>query len=431
MVKLILTLLVCTVACASQQTRVENRPEPATPVRIDTLPSVMMSIPRALRNQTSDAFYPLSRIEWPGPNRYRSADGTPGPDYWQQRADYKIAATLDTTSRSIAGSVQIHYTNNSPDTLHYIWLQLDQNLYRPGSEGSMLFPADSRWGVRGFQGGYDLCNVRVNGKDVTPRIHDTMMRLDLPDALRPHGTADVGMEFKFRVPDHGSDRMGRDGALYEIAQWYPRMAVYDDVVGWNTDPYLGQGEFYLEYGNIDFSVTVPSGYTVAATGVLQNPLDVLTTAQRARLEKAAKTESVVPIIGIDEGRPRLTPGTKTWRFRAEKVRDAAWAAAPDFRWDATSWNGVLTQAYYEWPKAGKSWEAGAEQTQWTIRHYSQTFFPYQYPQATTVAGPGGGMEYTMFSMVGAGEDSMSTFSTINHEQGHEWFPMIVGSNERR
>src|SRR6266550_690999 len=431
MVKLIPILLVCTVACASQRTRVENRPEPATPVRIDTLPSVMMSIPRSLRDQTSNAFYRLSRMEWPGPNRYRSADGTPGPYYWQQRADYRIAATLDTTSRSISGSVQIHYTNDSPDTLHYVWLQLDQNLYRPGSEGSMLFPADSRWGVRGFQGGYDLRNVRVNGREVTPRIHDTMMRLDLPDTLRPQGTADVAMEFRFRVPDHGSDRMGRDGVLYEIAQWYPRMAVYDDVVGWNTDPYLGQGEFYLEYGNIDFPVTVPSGYIVAASGTLQNPLDVLTSAERTRLARAAKTESVVPIIGIDEVRPRPTPGTKTWRFRAEKVRDVAWAAAPDFRWDATSWNGVLAQAYYEWPKAGKSWEAGAEQTQWTIRHYSQTFFPYPYPQATTVAGPVGGMEYPMFSMVGAGEDSMSTFSTINHEQGHEWFPMVVGSNERR
>ena len=431
MIKLFSILLVGTAACASQQPRVETRPEPAIPVRVDTLPSVMMTIPKSLRDQTSNAFYPPSRMEWPAPNRYRSADGAPGPDYWQQRADYKIAATLDTAARSIAGSVQIRYTNNSPDTLHYIWLQLDQNLYRPGSEGSMLFPADSRWGVRGFQGGYDLSDVRVNGKAVTPRIHDTMMRIDLPDVLRPGAIAEVAMQFKFRVPDHGSDRMGRDGALYEIAQWYPRMAVYDDVVGWNTDLYLGQGEFYLEYGNIDFSVTVPAGYTVAATGVLQNPLDVLTPAQRTRLERAAKTESVVPIIGIDEVRRRVTPGNKTWRFHAEKVRDVAWAAAPDFRWDATSWNGVLTQAYYEWPKAGKSWEAGAEETQWTIRHYSQTFFPYPYPQATSVAGPVGGMEYPMFSMVAAGEDSMSTFSTINHEQGHEWFPMVVGSNERR
>jgi len=328
--------------------------------------------------------------------------------------------------------VQIRYTNNSPDTLRYVWLQLDQNLYRAGSAGSMLFPADSRWGVRGFQGGYDLRVVRVNGKPATPRVHDTMMQLVLPAVLKPKGgRADITMDFSFRVPEHGSDRMVRGGPLYEIAQWYPRMAVYDDIRGWNADFYLGQGEFYLEYGDIDFAVTVPAGYTVGASGTLQNPADVLTPAERERLARARKTLSVVPIISMAESRARVTPGTKTWRFKADNVRDVAWAAAPDFRWDATSWNDVLIQSYYEWPKAGKSWEAGAEQTQWTIRHYSETFFPYPYPQATSVAGPVGGMEYPMFVMVAAGEDSMSVFSTINHEHGHEWFPMIVGSNERR
>jgi hypothetical protein len=433
MIKLAPILLLAAAGCAARQTPAGTAPQPtATAVRIDTLPSVVMSLSGTSRDQTANVFYPLSGKEWPGPNRYRGANGAPGPDYWQQRANYKISATLDTTSRSISGSVQINYSNNSPDSLHYVWLQLDQNLYRPGSEGSMLFQADSRWGVRGFQGGYDLRDVRVNGKTVTPRIHDTMMQLVLPETLQPRGgTATITMEFKFRVPDHGSDRMGRDGTLYEIAQWYPRMAVYDDVTGWNTDLYLGQGEFYLEYGDIDFSVTVPAGYTVAASGVLQNPDDVLTSEQRTRLARAAKTESVIPVIGINEAKPRPSAGTKTWRFRAERVRDVAWAAAPDFRWDATSWKGVLAQAYYQWPKAGKAWEGAAEQTQWTIRHYSETFFPFPYPQATSVAGPVGGMEYPMFVMVGAGEDSMSTFSTINHEHGHEWFPMIVGSNERR
>jgi hypothetical protein len=366
------------------------------------------------------------------PSRYRSVTGSPGPDYWQQQADYRISATLDTASRSIRGNVQIRYTNNSPDTLRYVWLQLDQNLYRPGSQGSLLFPADSRWGVRGFQGGYELRDVRVDGQSVAPEIHDTMMRLPVPTSIRPKGgSARITMEFSFRVPDHGSDRMGRDGQLYEIAQWYPRMAVYDDVRGWNTDLYLGQGEFYLEYGDIDFAITVPAGYTVAASGTLQNPREVLTSEQRDRLTRAAKTQQVIAIINQAEARARVTPGTKAWRFRAEKVRDVAWAAAPDFRWDATSWNGILAQSYYQWPKAGKAWEGAAEQTQWTIRHYSETFYPYPYPQATTVSGPVGGMEYPMFAMVGAGEDSLSTFSTINHEHGHEWFPMLVGSNERR
>ena len=431
-VKLFPVLLIWVLACASGQSGATTPTPVATAVRLDTLPTVVMTFPKIERDQTADPFYPLSRIEFPGPNRYRSANGSPGPEYWQQQADYRISVTLDTAARSIRGNVQIRYTNNSPDTLRYVWLQLDQNLYRAGSQGSMLFAATSRWGVRGFQGGYELRDVRINGQSVVPRINDTMMQLSLPASLKPRGgVATITMDFSFRVPEHGSDRMGRDGQLYEIAQWYPRMAVYDDVRGWNTDLYLGQGEFYLEYGDIDFAITVPAGYTVAASGTLQNPREVLTTEQRDRLARAAKTREVVAIIGQAEALARVVPGTRTWRFRAEKVRDVAWAAAPDFRWDATSWNGILAQSYYQWPKAGKAWERAAEETQWTIRHYSETFYPYPYPQATSVAGLVAGMEYPMFVMVHTGEDSLSVFSTINHEHGHEWFPMIVGSNERR
>jgi hypothetical protein len=378
----------------------------------------------------------MDRIDWPAPNRYRSASGVPGPDYWQQRADYTINASLDTATTAITGSVEIRYTNNSPDTLGYVWLQADQNLYRTGSKGSALFPADSRWGVRGFEGGYTFSDVRINGVVVQPRINDTMMRLDLPAPLVPRGgKATIAIRYSFRVPEHGSDRMGRDSALYELAQWYPRMAVYDDVRGWNTDPYLGQGEFYLEYGDYDYSVTVPAGYVLAGSGVLQNPDEVLTSTQRQRLASASHSNEVVSIITQAEAaaaRTRAVTGTKTWRFRAQNVHDVAWAGAPDFRWDATSWNGILTQAYYEFPKAGRAWEQAAEQTQWTIRQYSQLFFPYPYPQATSVAGPVGGMEYPMFVMVHYGSsDPTSIFGTINHEHGHEWFPMIVGSNERR
>jgi hypothetical protein len=383
-----------------------------------------------------DPFASINGMDWPGPNAYRSASGVPGPEYWQQRADYTIAATLDTTTTTVAGSVQIRYTNNSPDTLRYVWIQVDQNLYRNGSKGSALFPADSRWGVRGFEGGYTLGDIQVNGTTVRPRINDTMMRLDLPSPLVPGGgKASISMRFEFKVPEHGSDRMGRDSALYEIAQWYPRMAVYDDVRGWNTDPYLGQGEFYLEYGDYDYSITAPAGYVIAASGVLENPEDVLTPEQRRRLSQASRSGEVVQIITEAEAataRSQRRTGTKTWKFRARNVHDVAWAGAPDFRWDATSWNGVLTQSYYEFPKAGKSWEHAAEMTQWTIRQYSQLFFPYPWPQATSVAGPVGGMEYPMFVMVHYGtEDPASIFGTVNHEHGHEWFPMIVGSNERR
>ncbi|MFL5481584.1 MAG: M1 family metallopeptidase [Gemmatimonadaceae bacterium] len=378
----------------------------------------------------------MDRIDWPGPNRYRSASGVPGPDYWQQRADYTINASLDTATTEISGAVEIRYTNNSPDTLRFVWVQADQNLYRTGSKGSALFPADSRWGVRGFEGGFAFSDVRINGTTVQPRINDTMVRLELPSPLMPRGgKTTIAIRYSFRVPEHGSDRMGRDSLLYEIAQWYPRMAVYDDVRGWNADPYLGQGEFYLEYGDYDYSVTVPAGYVVAGSGVLQNPDDVLTATQRQRLATASRSSEVIPIITQTEAavaKTRRAAGTKTWRFRAHNVHDVAWAAAPDFRWDATSWNGVLAQAYYEFPKSGRAWEHAAEQTQWTIRQYSELFFPFPYPQATSVAGPVGGMEYPMFVMVHYGsDDPTSIFGTINHEHGHEWFPMIVGSNERR
>jgi hypothetical protein len=362
----------------------------------------------------------------------------PGPDYWQQRADYSIAATLDTASRSISGTVTIKYTNNSPDTLRFVWLQLDQNIYRKESLGSLQNYAGSRSASAGFLGGYELSNVKVGTSTVTPRVDDTMMQLDLPTPLPPKATVTLSMSYKFGVPRFGSDRMGRDSVdiLYGLAQWYPRMVVYDDVRGWNTDPYLGEGEFYLEFGDIDYAITVPAGYIVAGSGVLQNPLEVLSPAQRERLGRAAKSTSVVQIVTAAEAVVKPTSGRKTWRFLAKNVRDVAWATAPDFRWDAVSTGpipgnatGVLAQAFYR-PTAGTNWEQGAEQTQWTIKHYSETFFPYPYPQATSVAGPAGGMEYPMLAFI-EGSDERELFEVLNHEHGHQWFPMVVGSNERR
>jgi hypothetical protein len=417
-----------------------HRPEVMTPVRVETFREGAAppepTVTRPTSTVAADPFRRIDRMDWPGPNQYRTAAGAPGPDYWQQRADYTVAATLDTSAKRLRGSVSIRYTNNSPDTLRFVWLQLDQNLYRPGSKGSAIFAAESRWGVRGFDGGYSITGLQVNGRGTTGKVDDTMMRIDLDAPLLPHGgSIAIGMQYAFAIPEHGSDRMGRDSALYEIAQWFPRMVVYDDIRGWNTDPYLGQGEFYLEYGDIDFSVTVPAGYVVAASGVLQNRSEVLTPAQMDRVGHAMNSSRVLAVITADEAAAaahRAVPGAKTWRFRAEHVRDVAWAAAPDFRWDAASWNGVLTQAYYEFPKAGKAWESAAEQTQWSIRTYSELWTRYPYPQATSVAGPVGGMEYPMFVMVGYGAvDPASIFSTIDHEQGHEWFPMLVGSNERR
>ncbi len=399
-----------------------------------------LALPRVARAQGASAADTrgdssiFRALDLPAPNQLRDAAGRPGPAYWQQRADYRIQAALDTAGKSIRGSETIHYTNNSPDTLRFVWLQLDQNLYRPGSLGSDVFQAQSRWGANNFAGGITIASARVGSADVKPYVWDTMMRLDLPAPLAPHQAVDLQIAWSFPVPAHGSDRMGRQGRLYEIAQWYPRMAVYDDVRGWNTDPYLGQGEFYLEYGDFDVSLTVPADYVLAATGTLENPEQVLTAAQRDRLRQAAGSATQVAIIAPAEaGRPGARPtmsGTLTWHFTARNTRDFAWAGAPDFLWDATSRDGVLCQGFYQ-PTSAQPWRQGAELTCFAIDEFSRRWFRYPYPQATSVAGPVGGMEYPMFVMVSAIGGLQDIATTIFHEQGHEWFPMTVGSNERR
>jgi len=393
------------------------------------LPAAALAQHRPDVSADSSVFRPL---DLPTPNQYRSASGAPGPRYWQQRADYRIQAELDTAAEVLSGSQTITYRNNSPDTLRHVWLQLDQNLYRPGSLGSFQNPADSRWGARSFQGGIDLSDVRVGTTAVRPYIWDTLMRLDLPRPLAPGGSIVIGMSWRFRIPEYGSDRMAREGDLYEMAQWFPRMAVYDDVRGWNTQPYLGQGEFYREFGDYDVSITVPAGFVVAATGTLQNPVEVLTAEQRARLARAARDTGQVAIIGPDEvGRPSSRPratGTLTWRFEADSVPDFAWAASPRFRWDSESWAGVQCHAFYQ-PDA-TAWITAADMTCFAIREFSTRWFRYPWPQATSVAGPVGGMEYPMLVMVHAAGDERSVFATIAHEQGHEWYPMVVHNQER-
>ena len=260
-----------------------------------------------------------------------------------------------------------------------------------------------------------------------------MMRIDLESPLAPRGggTIVIGMQYSFAVPDHGSDRMGRDSALYEIAQWYPRMAVYDDVRGWNTDPYLGQGEFYLEYGNIDYSVTVPAGYIVAGSGVLQNERDVLSAAQLDRLDRAARSASVVQIITADEAaRAKRNRPSRARRPGASAPSTCATSHGPRrpiFAGTPTSWDGIVTQALYQFPKAGRAWESAAEQTQWSIRTYSELWMRYPYPQATSVAGPVDGMEYPMFVMVGYGTaDPASIFGDDRSRAG----PRVVPDDRR-
>lgn len=404
----------------------------------------------ALRPPVADTGI-FSPVPLPEANQLRRQDGAPGRDYWQQRADYSISATLDTATKSLQGSVTIRYGNNSPDTLRSLWLQMDQNLFRPGSTGALLNAASSRFGGAGFAGGYEIESIHQTTAgspraganrprtaaaqlDVTTRVDGTMMEIDLATPLAPGQTTAIQIRYHFNIPDHGADRMGREGTLYELAQWFPRMAVYDDVEGWNTDPYLGQGEFYLEYGNYDYQITLPAGYIVAATGTLQNPLEVLTADQRARLALAARSDTTIPLITESElasgaARPRAT-GMLTWKFKAENVRDVAWAASPEFLWDASSWDGILAHAYYR-PAAKTNWSDVARQTRFSIKEYSTRWFRYPYPQMSAIEGLVSGMEYPMVAMEANTGSMADLFSVVTHEIGHSWFPMIVGSNERR
>jgi hypothetical protein len=372
----------------------------------------------------------------PTPNEYRSASGAPGPKYWQNRADYTIKATLDTAEKRLRGSMTMQYTNNSPDTLDFIWMQMDQNAFREGSLNSYVFPPTARFGARNFQGGYTLDGFAqiVNGKPIPLQVRDqeTLLKVTLAKPLAPGQSVTFDVAWQFLIPEHGADRMGRDGALYELAQWYPRVAVYDDVRGWNIEPYLGQGEFYLEYGDFTLEITVPAGYIVAATGMLDNPEDVLTQTQIRRLAAAAKSDTTIRIITEEElrsgaARPKRA-GTLTWRFKAKNVRDVAWAASPDYLWDAVSWKGILAQAYYR--PAATLWHDAADQARMSIQEYSERWYMYPYPQISAVEGPVYGMEYPMLAMQTAEKTKYDLFGVLTHEVGHNWFPMIVGTNER-
>ena len=377
----------------------------------------------------------------PTANEFRSGSGAPGYKYWQNRADYTLRTTLDTAATSVKTEMTLRYTNNSPDTLRYLWLQTEQNAFKAKSLNSFIFPEDSRFGARGFEGGYVFTRMEQRlGTAAAPRkvklvsrVNETVTKIDLAQPLAPGKSATIEIAYSFTVPEHGADRMGREGSLYEIAQWYPRVAVYDDVRGWNIEPYLGQGEFYLDFGDYNLEITVPAGYIVAATGSLENPRDVLTTTQLARLNNAAYTDTVIRIITAAElasgaARPKKT-GMLTWKFAAKNVRDAVWAASPEFQWDGTSWKGIYAFAYYR-PSAAENWHDAADQSRMSIQEYSERWFQYPWPHISAIEGPISGMEYPMIAMENKSEDVYDLYNVVTHEIGHMWFPMIVASNER-
>ena len=375
----------------------------------------------------------------PAANQYRTGSGRPGPAYWQQRVDYRIAATLDTARGEIRGRETVHYTNNSPDALGYVWMHLEQNICGPGSitekldQPPIVFLGSTfDFTCKGFRGGVTLERVSVSGRTIRPDVFGTTMRIDLPRPLATGRAVDIDIVWRFLVPPYGAGRMGRDGPLYEIAQWYPRLAVYDDLRGWNHEPYIGAGEFYLEYGSFDVSLTVPANYVVLATGTLQNPAAVLTPTQQRRLAMARSSSQPVAVITADEAgtarsRP-AGPGQLTWHFAADSVRDFAFAAGPELRWDASGYEGILIQTFYR-PKA-RQWEEANRMGREAIKYFSEQWYRYPYPQASTVEGPIQGMEYPMLTFVPNSPTREDLQWVLSHEFGHEWFPMVVGSNER-
>jgi len=382
-------------------------------------------------------------------NEYRTAGGEPGVKYWQNRADYKLAVTLDTTEHRVSGNVDITYTNNSPDKLPFVWLQLDQNIYREDSRSQATsVVTGGRFTNRAFTKGDEIKSVTViqNGKAEKANfiINDTRLQIRLKDTLKANGSKlSIKIEYAFTVPEYGTDRLGRlntkNGWIYELAQWYPRMEVYDDVLGWNNIPYLGSSEFYLEYGDFEYSITAPANLIVVGSGELVNPSEVLTASTIAKLAKAAASPSTLMIKDSSEINSTSFYPKKanlTWKFKCVNARDIAWAASRAFIWDAAkiklkSGKKCLAQSVYPIESSGKdAWGRSTEYVKHSIE-LSSRWYEYTYPVATNVAGIVGGMEYPGIVFCGHNATKGGLWGVTNHEFGHNWFPMIVGSNERK
>jgi len=381
-------------------------------------------------------------------NDYRSASGEPGPKYWQNKADYKINVSLDTVTHKVTGEVEITYTNNSPDNLKFLWLQLDQNIYKQSSRGSATTTqTGGRWANAKFTEGEVIKSIsaEVEGEKFTPEflITDTRLQVWLKQNLKTGKKAKINIAFEFIVPNRGTDRMGqlktKNGIVYEVAQWFPRLCVYDDIQGWNTLPYIGAGEFYLEYGDFDFNVTAPANLIVVGSGEMQNEKEVYTAAQIDRLNNARNSDKTIIIRSAKEvtdikSRP---VGKLTWKFKIQNARDVAWAASKAFVLDAARINlpsGKKALALSAYPVESikkNGWQRSTEMVKASVEHYSKMWYEYPYSAAINVAGVVGGMEYPGIVFCSYEDAGASLWGVTDHEFGHTWFPMIVGSNERK
>lgn len=394
----------------------------------------------------TNIFAPLA---WPDPDAARTGAGAPGPGYWQQRVDYRIDARLHEAERSVSGVATVTYHNNSPDTLDYLWVHLEQNLFRADSNGALTKEPGSRFGYQeGFHGGYEIAYVRSGGQSLEMHVYDAMGRIDIPGEIGPGEEYTFEIAWEFRVPPFGADRLAveevEQGTIFEIAQWFPAVAVYDDVDGWNTMGYLGQGEFYTNFGDYEVAITAPRSHVVVSSGVLQNPGEVLTEGARRRYEAALASDETVTIRGAEEVAEAASwpagEGDLTWRFLAEDVRTFAWASSSAFIWDGAGLDvpgsalapdgRVFVQAVY--PKEGaETWGEAVRYAQHSIGFNSEMWHPYPYPVAVNVNGRVGGMEYPGIVFCGGRQSDRGLYGVTDHEFGHNWFPMLVNTDERR
>ncbi len=387
----------------------------------------------------------FSPLDLPPANRLRTAAGLPGPDYWQQQVDYAMQVELDAEKETVTAVAQITYTNNSPDPLTFLWLSLEQNVFKEGSLGTLSTPPGARFNNRTkFDGGYEIKHVRHGEQELKLNIYDTLGRVDLPAPIEPHGGKfEFEIAWSFNIPQYGIDRLGirhvRAGKIFQLAQWFPHVCKYDDIHGWNTLPYLGQGEFYTDFGTYDVKITAPRGHAVLATGELQNPKEVLTEKQAQQFAFAKSSRQTIVIRGEEDlGKPESMPageGPLTWRFKAEKVRSFAWTSSDATIWDAAAivWDDgstVLVQSVYPREARG-AWAESTQMLRYSIMHYSDKWFRYPYPTAINVNGDVGGMEYPMIIFCGGDTDRRGLHGVTSHEIGHNWFPMVVNSDERR
>ncbi len=381
----------------------------------------------------------------------RAANGEPNTGYWQNKADYNIHVTLDDVKNEISGSVTITYKNNSPYALPFLWVQLDQNLFKKDSRGQARMPADrgSRYGdsKSTFNGGYKIKGVKLvsDNRQADYIISDTRMQIRLPGPVKPAGDiVKIKIDYSFIISAQGADRSGiaktRNGDIYAIAQWYPRMCVFDDIQGWNTDPYLGPSEFYLEYGDFDFIITAPASHIVVASGELLNPAEVLTPAQFRRWTDAKTSDKTVMIRSeaeVNDPASRPKGAMLKWHFKMLNARDVSWGSSKAFIWDAARINlpggkKALAQSVYPIESVGENgWGRSTEYIKGSVENYSRRWLVYPYPVATNVATEINGMEYPGLVFCPINSKGSSLFGVTDHEFGHTWFPMIVGSNERK